>query len=122
MLRSAQTESPGRIRLLDLGDTDLTTDDTGLTAALASGEAQVAVRSGGLLVPRLRRAVPGDGVVSWGAGPVLVTGGTGGLGAVLARHLVVVHGVRSLVLVSRRGPKAPGARGCGPNWRRWGRR
>ncbi|KOU45226.1 beta-ketoacyl reductase, partial [Streptomyces sp. WM6378] len=34
---------------------------------------------------------------------VLITGGTGGLGRVVARHLVVVHGVRSLLLVSRRG-------------------
>ncbi|WP_330287203.1 SDR family NAD(P)-dependent oxidoreductase [Streptomyces sp. NBC_00576] len=109
MLRSAQTESPDRIQLLDLGDTDLATNAPLLTSAVALGEAQVVVRSGGLSVPRLRRVVPGEGVVSWGAGPVLVTGGTGGLGAVLARHLVVVHGVRSLVLVSRRGPDAPGA-------------
>jgi acyl transferase domain-containing protein/NADP-dependent 3-hydroxy acid dehydrogenase YdfG/acyl carrier protein len=43
------------------------------------------------------------------AGTVLVTGGTGGLGAELARHLVVGLGVRSLVLSSRRGPDAPGA-------------
>ncbi|MCW8103693.1 KR domain-containing protein, partial [Streptomyces tauricus] len=45
----------------------------------------------------------------WGSGWVLVTGGTGGLGALVARHLVVVHGVRRLVLVSRRGLGAPGA-------------
>ncbi|MCQ4212397.1 type I polyketide synthase, partial [Streptomyces longispororuber] len=38
-----------------------------------------------------------------------ITGGTGGLGALLARHLVERHGVRSLVLTSRRGPAAPGA-------------
>ncbi|WP_236005662.1 type I polyketide synthase, partial [Amycolatopsis pittospori] len=42
-------------------------------------------------------------------GTVLVTGGTGGLGAVLARHLVTRHGVTDLVLTSRRGPDAPGA-------------
>nr|QBF51759.1 type I polyketide synthase [Streptomyces caniferus] len=42
-------------------------------------------------------------------GTVLVTGGTGGLGALLARHLVTEHGVRHLVLSSRRGPQAPGA-------------
>ncbi|MDX3498430.1 type I polyketide synthase [Streptomyces turgidiscabies] len=113
LLRSAQTENPDRIQLLDLDDTDLTTNDTELAAAVVSavvsGEGQVVVRSGGLLVPRLRRVVAGEGVVSWGVGPVLITGGTGGLGAVLARHLVVVHGVRSLVLVSRRGVDAPGA-------------
>ncbi|MCS7476411.1 type I polyketide synthase [Umezawaea endophytica] len=41
-------------------------------------------------------------------GTVLITGGTGGLGAELARHLVG-QGVRHLVLTSRRGPDAPGA-------------
>ncbi|WP_285561534.1 SDR family NAD(P)-dependent oxidoreductase, partial [Actinoplanes regularis] len=39
---------------------------------------------------------------------VLVTGGTGGLGALVARHLVGVHGVGRLVLTSRRGVEAPG--------------
>ena len=43
------------------------------------------------------------------AGTVLVTGGTGGLGALVARHLVVERGVRRLVLASRRGAQAPGA-------------
>ncbi|WP_280275902.1 type I polyketide synthase [Nocardia wallacei] len=42
-------------------------------------------------------------------GTVLITGGTGALGAVFARHLVQHYGVRHLLLVSRRGPKAPGA-------------
>ncbi len=40
---------------------------------------------------------------------VLVTGGTGVLGGLVARHLVSVHGVRSVVLASRRGLEAPGA-------------
>ncbi|WP_425554973.1 type I polyketide synthase [Kitasatospora putterlickiae] len=44
-------------------------------------------------------------------GAVLVVGGTGVLGALLARHLVVARGVRHLVLVSRRGVDAPGAVG-----------
>ncbi|QUQ65431.1 type I polyketide synthase [Kutzneria sp. CA-103260] len=42
-------------------------------------------------------------------GAVLVTGGTGGLGSLVARHLVTEHGVRDLVLTSRRGIDAPGA-------------
>ncbi|WP_432004296.1 type I polyketide synthase [Streptomyces sioyaensis] len=41
-------------------------------------------------------------------GTVLVTGGTGGLGGLVARHLVAEHGVRHLLLASRRGPRAPG--------------
>jgi len=44
-----------------------------------------------------------------GGGTVLVTGGTGGVGSLLARHLVAAHGVRSLMLVSRRGADADGA-------------
>jgi acyl transferase domain-containing protein/NADPH:quinone reductase-like Zn-dependent oxidoreductase/acyl carrier protein len=39
---------------------------------------------------------------------VLITGGTGGLGSLVARHLVVEHGAQSLVLASRRGAEAPG--------------
>ncbi|WP_159056585.1 SDR family NAD(P)-dependent oxidoreductase, partial [Streptomyces yokosukanensis] len=42
-------------------------------------------------------------------GTVLVTGGTGSLGALVARHLVTEHGARHLLLTSRRGPDAPGA-------------
>ncbi len=54
-------------------------------------------------------------VLSWpvpidAQGTVLVTGGTGGLGALLARHLVIGHGARHLLLTSRRGLQADGAR------------
>ncbi|WP_414170862.1 type I polyketide synthase [Streptoverticillium reticulum] len=41
-------------------------------------------------------------------GTVLITGGTGGLGSELARHLVTERGMRHLLLVSRSGPDAPG--------------
>jgi thioesterase domain-containing protein/NAD(P)-dependent dehydrogenase (short-subunit alcohol dehydrogenase family)/acyl carrier protein len=44
-------------------------------------------------------------------GVVLITGGTGGLGALFAKHLARRHGVKRLLLVSRRGPDAPGAEG-----------
>ena len=42
-------------------------------------------------------------------GSVLVTGGTGVLGGLVARHLVAGCGVRCVVLASRRGLGAPGA-------------
>ncbi|ORB82751.1 polyketide synthase [Mycobacterium kansasii] len=45
---------------------------------------------------------------AWATGTVLITGGTGMAGSALARHVVTRHGVRQLVLVSRRGPDAPG--------------
>jgi NADPH:quinone reductase-like Zn-dependent oxidoreductase/NADP-dependent 3-hydroxy acid dehydrogenase YdfG/acyl carrier protein len=42
------------------------------------------------------------------AGTVLITGGTGVLGGLVARHMVTVHGLHSVVLASRRGLEAPG--------------
>ncbi|MEW2378348.1 type I polyketide synthase [Micromonospora sp. NPDC047812] len=114
LLRSAQSEHPGRIVLADV-DGDVDAGLLGVLAAVADEPVafggQVAVRSGGVFVPRLVRAVApasADGAVV-GDGAVLVTGGTGALGALVAQHLVSVHGVRSLVLVSRRGAEAAGA-------------
>ncbi|MBB5924558.1 acyl transferase domain-containing protein/acyl carrier protein, partial [Actinoalloteichus hoggarensis] len=103
LVRSAQAEHPGRIVLLDSDGTA----DPALSAAL--DEPQVAVRGEQPFVARLRR-VSAEGAAAWtAAGPTLITGGTGTLGAAVARHLVARHGVRDLVLVSRRGPAAPGA-------------
>ena len=41
---------------------------------------------------------------------VVITGGTGALGSLVARHLVKAHGAKHIVLISRRGNSAPGAR------------
>ncbi|WP_344432406.1 beta-ketoacyl reductase, partial [Amycolatopsis minnesotensis] len=72
---------------------------------------QVAVRGGVVLVPRV--VVDESAVVEpagFGCdGTVVITGGTGGLGSVVARHLVAEHGVRNLLLLSRRGARAEGA-------------
>ncbi|WP_316764888.1 SDR family NAD(P)-dependent oxidoreductase [Streptomyces herbicida] len=111
LVRSAQTESPDRIVLADIG-TEVPSRAL-LAAALATGEPEFALRDGEIRVPRLARTEPADQGEphSWATGgTVLITGGTGGLGALVARHLVTEHGVRSLVLTSRRGPDAPGAR------------
>ncbi|WP_158619016.1 KR domain-containing protein [Micromonospora sp. M71_S20] len=40
---------------------------------------------------------------------MVITGGIGVLGGLLARHLVATHGVGHLLLLSRRGPAAAGA-------------
>ncbi|MGW5640512.1 type I polyketide synthase, partial [Streptomyces sp. NPDC003832] len=42
-------------------------------------------------------------------GTVLITGGTGTLGTLVARHLAGEHGVRRLLLTSRTGADSPGA-------------
>src|SRR5262249_59649745 len=74
-------------------------------------EPELALRNDAAKAPRLVRA-------SGGAveprrldadGTVLITGGAGELGREVARHLVDRHGVRHLVLTSRRGLETPGA-------------
>ncbi|NEW56220.1 SDR family NAD(P)-dependent oxidoreductase [Nocardia cyriacigeorgica] len=113
LVRSAQTEHPGRIVLLDwqLSDTEQPLSADAVLRVLATGEPNVAVRGDTMLAPRLAPAtVSGERRPTFGSGTVLVTGGTGGLGAVLARHLVTEHDVRRLLLVSRSGEKASGAK------------
>ncbi|MBX7475298.1 acyltransferase domain-containing protein, partial [Streptomyces sp. MAG02] len=123
LVRSAQSEDPGRFVLVDVGvDVD---EDQGVDAAvglaLASGESQVVVRGGSVFGARLVRAqvgrmveggevceAGGVGSVFSSDGVVLVSGASGALGGLFARHLVSVYGVRSLLLVSRRGGDAPG--------------
>ncbi|PPT12090.1 polyketide synthase [Streptomyces cinnamoneus] len=110
LVRSAQVENPGRFTLVDV---DAAQDSLrAVPAAVLSGEPQAALRAGRLLLPRLARAVQpaaGERLGLRPEGTVLVTGGTGGIGAVVARHLVTEHGVRHLLLVSRRGSDADGA-------------
>ncbi|MET7686336.1 type I polyketide synthase, partial [Streptomyces sp. NPDC005423] len=110
LLRSAQEENPGRFVLVD-------TDGSAaaravLPAIVAGGEPEAAVRGSEVKVARLAR-VPAGQVAStlpWQPqGTVLITGGTSGLGAIVARHLAAEHGVRHLLLTSRRGAQAPGA-------------
>ncbi|MGX1812219.1 SDR family NAD(P)-dependent oxidoreductase [Nocardia sp. NPDC055321] len=111
LMRSAQAEHPGRFTLLDIDDRQSSWD--ALPAALVADEPELRVRAGAVSVPRLVRVgVPTadpDRLRSWDPnGTVLITGGAGGLGALVARHLVTVHGISSLVLVSRRGSRSPG--------------
>ncbi|MFI1569114.1 SDR family NAD(P)-dependent oxidoreductase, partial [Streptomyces sp. NPDC020490] len=107
LVRSAQSENPDRIQIVDLDGTQAS--HAALDRAVAVGVPHLALRDGTPTVPRLVRAEPGTGTVDWGDGTVLVTGGTGALGALVARHLAGEHGVKRLVLTSRRGAEAPGA-------------
>ncbi|TDQ04389.1 acyl transferase domain-containing protein [Labedaea rhizosphaerae] len=107
LVRAAQAENPGRFVLADTDDSIDTADAVALAAG--AGEPEVRVRDGKLEVPRLTKVAIPDESTDFGDGTVLVTGGTGGLGGVVAKHLVAARGVRKLVLTSRRGLAAPGA-------------
>jgi acyl transferase domain-containing protein len=98
--------------LVDLPETLTSADAWQLAWVLSGieGEDQVALRAGRIHGRRLTRYAPtelsaGTGTVT---GTVLITGGTGALGADTARWLARA-GAQRLVLTSRRGPDAPGA-------------
>ncbi|MFD3306916.1 SDR family NAD(P)-dependent oxidoreductase, partial [Streptomyces sp. NPDC058694] len=120
LVRSAQAETPGHHLLIDTDDhpDSQTALPSAAAHALATGEHQLALRAGQITVPRLihTQAQPepepqaGDVPTPWDPhGTVLITGGTGGLGALVARHLIARHGIRHLLLISRSGMTAPGA-------------
>ncbi|MFE3317495.1 SDR family NAD(P)-dependent oxidoreductase [Nocardia sp. NPDC059195] len=105
LVRAAQNESPGRFALLD-------TDGSLDPAEVARyAEPLIAVRRGRIHVPRIQRVDVPRSLPPWGDdhGTVLIVGGTGGLGEMVARHIVAEHGVRQLILASRSGPSASGA-------------
>ena len=119
-LRALQADQPGRFGLLDLDPDGEKDKDAGLVQAVSSGEQEAVVRAGQVLSPRLVRSVAGaasaeDGIAGRDDlaaldpdGTVLVTGGTGTLGALVAEHLVRTGRTRHLLLAGRRGDRAPG--------------
>ncbi|MFI5783830.1 SDR family NAD(P)-dependent oxidoreductase, partial [Nocardia sp. NPDC051570] len=97
LVRAAQAEHPGRIVALETSQPQALDE---ITAALATGEPELSSAVDGLRAPRLVR-VPVSSAATPEWGTVLITGGTGGLGGLIARHLVVAHDVRRLVLIGR---------------------
>ena len=113
MLRSAHSEHPGRFAVVDLDGSEASREALPAALALTAAEPQLALRAGRPLSPRL---TPARFEPERGRGPgidpettVLVSGGLSGIGAAVARHLAAEHGVRHLLLLSRRGPQAPNA-------------
>ncbi|MFI0976754.1 SDR family NAD(P)-dependent oxidoreductase [Streptomyces sp. NPDC021093] len=106
LVRSAQSENPGRFDLVDVDGHHASA--TALPAALASAEPELVVRAGVAHARRLARARRDLDLGQAGAwdrdGTTLITGGNGALARLLARHLIVEHGVRNLLLVSRSEP------------------
>ena len=123
LVRSAQSEEPGRFVLADIDHAQASV--AALPAIAGTGESQLAIRDGELLAARLTRLPAADttpatdttgGTETAGSavaaglagGRVLVSGGTGRLGGLVAGHLAARYQVAELVLASDRGPGAPG--------------
>ncbi|MEV6874187.1 type I polyketide synthase [Amycolatopsis sp. NPDC051128] len=103
LVRSAQAEHPDRFVLLDLEH-----PDDPLPTGFPPDEDQLSIRSGQTFVPRLTPVPAEPAEPPAFGGSVLITGGTGTLGRLVAGHLAR-NGTKRLVLVSRRGYAAPGA-------------
>ncbi|WP_248001499.1 type I polyketide synthase [Streptomyces sp. RPA4-5] len=103
LVGSAQAEHPGSFVLVDR---DPAGDRANWPLAVDT-EPRTALRDGEVLVPRLVRT-PATATPRLPES-VLITGGTGTLGGLVARHLATRHQVRSLVLLGRRGIDTPGA-------------
>ncbi|MCX5359764.1 SDR family NAD(P)-dependent oxidoreductase [Streptomyces sp. NBC_00124] len=105
LARTAQSENPDRIHLLDTDDHPTHLPETLTTTP------QLALRNDTPHTPHLSRLrlseEPGRALRQ--NGTVLITGGAGALGGLVARHLVATHGVRHLLLIGRRGSDTPGA-------------
>jgi malonyl CoA-acyl carrier protein transacylase/acyl carrier protein len=121
LVRSAQSEEPDRLVLVDLPAEDSAQAIGQLPAALASAEPELAIREQLAYARRLTRAAiqpesdtdSAEAEESQGsnrpAGTVLITGGTGMLGALVSRHLAATGRAERLLLLSRSGPSAAGA-------------
>jgi len=115
LLRSARSEHPDRVlRLLDLA-AELPAAELLRQLLAADAEPELVWRQGVALAARLQTVAMNDDKSAppprplEPGGTVLITGGLGELGQAVAHHLVSEHGVRQLVLTSRRGMEAPGA-------------
>ncbi|MGW3994736.1 type I polyketide synthase [Amycolatopsis sp. NPDC004772] len=108
--RTAALEHPDRWGgLVDLPPTLDTRAAARLLAVVGGSEDQVAIRASGAFARRLVPAPPTGPSRNWHPrGTVLITGGTGALGARVARW-AAANGADRLVLISRRGPDTPGA-------------
>ncbi len=113
LLRSAASEHPGRFGLIDTDDSEASTEALPAAIAALAEEPQLALREGEALVGRLAEAARPEGEGEEPLDPektILITGATGGLGALFARHFAERHEARHLLLVSRSGEEAQGAK------------
>ncbi|ORY11783.1 polyketide synthase [Clohesyomyces aquaticus] len=115
LMRTARSEHPElRLRLIDV-DNQVTGQGRTLALALMlNHQAEIAVREEQLLIPHLERThisalLTNRKPLLRSDGAVLITGGLGDIGGRIAIRLASFHGVRDLILTSRRGKDTPGA-------------
>src|SRR5260221_7621605 len=101
LIRSAQSQHPGRFALIDSDGSEASVEALPAALALGAEEPQLALREGVAFVPRLARfsastAEEENAAVIDPERTVLITGATGGLGALTARHLAEHYGARHL--------------------------
>ncbi|MFI1016072.1 SDR family NAD(P)-dependent oxidoreductase [Streptomyces sp. NPDC020965] len=111
LVRSAMTEHPGRFRIMATDGPPHSGPHHGVPCP-DTEEPEIVLRDGVTLMPRLARPAPDNDAPPAHFDPdgtVLLTGGTGELGAALAGHLARDHGTRRLLILSRRGRAAPSA-------------
>ncbi|MDT0544783.1 SDR family NAD(P)-dependent oxidoreductase [Streptomyces sp. DSM 41529] len=112
LVRAVQNEHPGRFTLVDADADGDGKWAEAVRRSLDADEPQIAVRSGAVSIPRLRRAVePTDAAaeVDLSGGTVVVSGGTDPLGGAVAEHLVRAYGVARVLLLSPGGGQDPEA-------------
>ncbi|MEU1425354.1 SDR family NAD(P)-dependent oxidoreductase, partial [Kitasatospora sp. NPDC005751] len=117
LLRSAQAENPGRLVLADLPAVEAGARSALLATVVGGDEPELAIRGEAAYGRRLTRPSgelepviwPADAVADPAARSLLVTGGTGTLGGLVAKHLVATGRAGGAVLTSRSGPAAAGA-------------
>ncbi|MBI4852597.1 MAG: amino acid adenylation domain-containing protein [Acidobacteria bacterium] len=112
LLRSARNEHPDRlVRLIDIDDQ--TDEQTLINALKVNSEPEITVRNGRLLAPRLisyqHKSSVNQQYQPLDNGTILITGGTGEIGSLIAKHLVNNYGAKHLLLTSRQGMAAPRA-------------
>ncbi len=107
LVRSALAEDPGRFALIDSSPTSQP------SIPVPKDEPQVVVRDGKVLAPRLVPVAAPRADVVLPEGVIVITGGSGALAGLVARHLIDVHGAADLLLVSRSG-RGPEGSACGP--------
>ncbi len=101
LVRVAIAEYSGQVALVERDDSQESVRAVSAGVRAAATLPEVRITRGVVGKPQLIRTGGGETAPSFGAGTVLITGGTGALATLIARHLQEKYGVRHLLLMSR---------------------